>query len=138
MNWHDESLQGQQLPGCRNGTGPNAANVSGACPCIADKSQLVAGRAHQGVDLRLTTRSPLPYNLPVENCGIAHLGGPGWWWGPNCRARSVAELLGIRLLCHVRNANCVFNVTPDIRGKIPDDQAKALFDLRKTYESLGV
>jgi len=81
---------------------------------------------------------PLPYYLPVENCGLAHLGGPGWWWGPNCRARSVTELLGIRLLCHVRNANCVFNVTPDIRGKIPDDQAQVLRDLRERWEAMGL
>ena len=81
---------------------------------------------------------PLPYYLPVENCTMAHMGGAGWWWRPNCRARSVEELLGIRLLCHVRNANCVFNVTPDIRGKIPDDQVNALLELRRQFESMNL
>ena len=80
--------------------------------------------------------APLPYYLPVENCTIAHEGSGGWWWGPNCRPRSVKELLGIRLLCHTRNANCVFNVTPDTRGKIPDDQVKALLDTGAAWDRL--
>ncbi|MFW6335672.1 MAG: hypothetical protein ACOC3G_00885, partial [Phycisphaeraceae bacterium] len=79
---------------------------------------------------------PLPYYIPVENCTIAHEGSYGWWWGPNCRARSLEELLGIRLLCHARNANCVFNCTPDRRGRIPDDQARRLVELRKKWEKL--
>ena len=67
---------------------------------------------------------PVDYYLPVENCVIGHTGSFGWWWGPNCRARNVAELLGIKLLCRERNANCVLNAAPDRRGKIPDDQAR--------------
>ncbi|MFW6146738.1 MAG: alpha-L-fucosidase, partial [Planctomycetota bacterium] len=80
----------------------------------------------------------LPYYLPVENCTLAHTGSYGWWWGPHVRPRSVEELLGVRLLCKARNANCVLNVTPDRRGRIPDDQAAALFDVRDKMESLGL
>lgn len=79
---------------------------------------------------------PLPYYIPVENCTIAHMGSYGWWWGPNCRPRSLEELLGIRLLCHARNANCVFNVAPDRRGQIPADQVKALLKLQRRWETL--
>lgn len=83
-----------------------------------------------------TVEEPLPYYVPVENCTMAHEGSFGWWWGPNCRARSLQELLGIRLLCHARHANCVFNCTPDRRGRIPDDQARRLVELRTQWETL--
>jgi alpha-L-fucosidase len=79
---------------------------------------------------------PLPYYLPVENCTLAHEGSFGWWWGPNVRPRSVQELLGLRLLCHARNANCVLNVTPDPAGRIPEDQTAALRETRQRWEAL--
>ena len=82
--------------------------------------------------------APRAYYMPVENCTIAHKGSFGFWWGPEATARSLEELLGTRLLCHVRNSNCVFNITPDRRGQIPDDQAKVLRDLRETWESMGL
>ncbi len=81
---------------------------------------------------------PLPYYIPVENCTLAHKGSYGWWWGPNCTARTTEELLGIRLLCRERNANCVFNVTPDNRGKIPDDQARTLLEVQSKWQSVGL
>ncbi|MBS3762121.1 MAG: alpha-L-fucosidase [Planctomycetes bacterium] len=82
--------------------------------------------------------APLPYYLPVENCTIAHRDSFGWWWGPGVKPRSIEELLGVRLLCHARNANCVFNLTPNREGKIPDDQAAALFEVRDRWQSLGL
>jgi alpha-L-fucosidase len=82
--------------------------------------------------------TPRAYYMPVENCSIAHVGGFGWWWAPTTQARSLEELLGIRLLCHTRNSNCVFNVTPDRRGLVPDDQARVLIDLREKWEAMGL
>mgnify|MGYP006280825577 CR=1 FL=1 len=75
-----------------------------------------------------------PYYIPVENCTIAHQDSYGWWWGPDVKPRSLEELLGVRLLCHARNANCVFNVTPSPEGKIPEDQARRLAQVREAYE----
>jgi alpha-L-fucosidase len=80
---------------------------------------------------------PLPYYLPVENCTIAHPNSYGWWWGPEVEPRSVEELIGIRFLCEARNANCIFNVTPSPEGKIPEDQAQALFEMRDKRKSLS-
>jgi alpha-L-fucosidase len=80
---------------------------------------------------------PLPYYLPVENCTLAHHNSFGWWWGPDVAPRSVEELLGVRLLCHARNANCVFNVTPSPEGKIAGNQVQALFETRDRWESLS-
>ncbi len=79
---------------------------------------------------------PRMYYVPIENCTIAHQNSYGWWWGPDVQPRSLEELLGIRLLCHARNANCVFNVTPSPEGKIPEDQARRLVEVREEYEGL--
>lgn len=79
---------------------------------------------------------PLHYYMPMECCILGHTGG--WFWGPNAQPRTVEELLGIRLLCHARNANCVLNFPPDRRGLIPEAYARLLGEVRQRWESLGV
>lgn len=76
--------------------------------------------------------------IPVEATMLAHTDPLAWWWTPGTKALSDAELLGMRLLTRERNANLVFNLTPDRRGLIPDDQAAALQRLRRTTQQMGL
>jgi alpha-L-fucosidase len=63
------------------------------------------------------------YYLPGEVCDPV---GREWFFRPEDRPRSDAELLGMLLLSRARGANLLLDVGPDTRGLIPDSFADAL------------
>jgi alpha-L-fucosidase len=60
---------------------------------------------------------PAEVNTPILN---------GWFWSPEKRAKSPAELVDYFYRSVGRNGNMLLNLSPDTRGLIPDDQLAAL------------
>ena len=60
---------------------------------------------------------PAEVNTPILN---------GWFWSPEKRAKSPAELVDYFYRSVGRNGNMLLNLSPDTRGLIPDDQLTAL------------
>jgi alpha-L-fucosidase len=49
-----------------------------------------------------------------------------WFWAPKKHPRSITQLVDIYYTSIGRNGNLIFNLSPDSRGLIPDDQLAAL------------
>ena len=72
------------------------------------------------------------YYIPMEVCDT--LTGM-WFWHPEDRARSPRYLYYLYSESIRRGANLLLNVSPDRTGRIPDDQVKALKELKKFIDS---
>jgi alpha-L-fucosidase len=62
---------------------------------------------------------------PAET-DVTLLAGGQWFWAPGKRPRPVAELVDIYYASIGRNGNLILNLSPDKRGRVPDDQVAAL------------
>lgn len=76
-----------------------------------------------------------PYYIPGEVCDTI---GYSWFYLDDDPLRSVAELLGMRLVSRQRGANFLLNVPPDRRGLIPQHYVNALTQLRSQTERIIV
>ncbi|MCE5326092.1 MAG: alpha-L-fucosidase [Planctomycetaceae bacterium] len=57
-----------------------------------------------------------------------------WFGGPHAYVRDARELFAMRLLCHQRRANLVFNVPPTDEGIFRQDYIDALMKVQKMWE----
>jgi len=62
---------------------------------------------------------------PAET-NVTILGNGQWFWARNKRPRPVPQLVDIFYSSIGRNGNLIFNLSPDNRGLVPDDQLAAL------------
>lgn len=62
---------------------------------------------------------------PTET-NVTILANGQWFWAPGKKPRSVSQLVDIYFSSIGRNGNFIFNLSPDRRGLIPDDQLEAL------------
>ncbi|KQV59576.1 coagulation factor 5/8 type domain-containing protein [Pelomonas sp. Root1217] len=62
---------------------------------------------------------------PAET-NVTILGGGQWFWARNKGPRPVTQLVDIFYASTGRNGNLIFNLSPDNRGLVPDDQVTAL------------
>jgi alpha-L-fucosidase len=62
---------------------------------------------------------------PTET-NVTILANGQWFWAPGKKPRSVSQLVDIYFSSIGRNGNFIFNLSPDRRGLIPDDQIEAL------------
>lgn len=62
---------------------------------------------------------------PAET-NVTILGNGQWFWAQTKRPRPVTQLVDIFYASTGRNANLIFNLSPDNRGLVPDDQMTAL------------
>jgi len=58
-----------------------------------------------------------------------------WFWHPEDRARSPRHLYYLYSESIRRGANLLLNVSPDRTGRIPDDQVKALMQLKEFIDN---
>ncbi len=72
------------------------------------------------------------YYIPMEVCDTVT---GFWFWHPEDRARSPRHLYYIYSESIRRGANLLLNVSPDRTGRIPEDQVKALKELKKLIDS---
>lgn len=75
--------------------------------------------------------SPGAFYIPGEVCDPI---GYEWFWQPDDKLRSDAELLGMRLIARERKTNFLLDVPPDRSGRIPKETVGALMRLRKSLE----
>jgi len=68
---------------------------------------------------------PAEVNTPILN---------GWFWSPEKRAKSPAELVDYFYRSVGRNGNMLLNLSPDTRGLIPDDQLAALARMARVID----
>lgn len=81
---------------------------------------------------------PVSCFLPAEAVMRTDRGvGDCWFGGESAVVCSPEELLGMRLLCRTRGANCVFNVPPTPDGTIRQDYRAALLQVRRMWEEVG-
>jgi alpha-L-fucosidase len=62
---------------------------------------------------------------PAET-NVTILGNGQWFWARTKRPRPVTQLVDIFYASTGRNGNLIFNLSPDNRGLVPDDQMMAL------------
>jgi alpha-L-fucosidase len=62
---------------------------------------------------------------PAE-VNVTILANGQWFWAPEKHPRSITQLVDIYYTSIGRNGNLIFNLSPDSRGLIPDDQLAAL------------
>ncbi len=62
---------------------------------------------------------------PTET-NVTILANGQWFWAPGKKPRSVSQLVDIYYSSIGRNGNFIFNLSPDTRGLVPDDQLEAL------------
>jgi len=72
------------------------------------------------------------YYIPMEVCDT--LTGM-WFWHPEDRPRSPRHLYYLYSESIRRGANLLLNVSPDRTGRIPDDQVKALMQLKEFIDN---
>src|ERR1019366_1871764 len=63
--------------------------------------------------------------FPAE-INVTILANGAWFWAPQKHPRSLSELVDIYYRSIGRHGNLIFNLSPDNRGLIPDDQLEAL------------
>ena len=89
-----------------------------------------------GEDVTGKGGQPQEYFLPTEVVTCMDNMADRWWFGgPNAVVRSVRELTAIRMLCHVREANCVLNVPPTPEGRLRPDYVDALLAVARAWEA---
>jgi alpha-L-fucosidase len=74
------------------------------------------------------------YYLPGETCDTLT---KDWFYVPDQRPRSDAELFGMYSITRARRANFLLDVPPDTTGQIPDYHVQALMRLAKNIENFG-
>ena len=90
-----------------------------------------------GRDVTGEDGEPKRYYIPSESvltmdCACERL----WFGGPSSIVFDDDVLLGMRLLCRARKANCVLNVPPTPEGKIRPDYIASLMRLEKNWRRL--
>ncbi len=73
------------------------------------------------------------YYQPCEFCDTVN---DHWFWLPEDRPKSDAELLGTALLCRSRNMNLLLDIAPDPHGVVPQEQVAALQRLHRNLERM--
>lgn len=85
-----------------------------------------------GSRAKLTPGSHLWW-YPTET-NVTILAGGQWFWAPGKKPRSVSQLVDIYFSSIGRNGNFIFNLSPDRRGLVPDDQLEALSRMSKVIK----
>ena len=74
---------------------------------------------------------------PAET-NVTILGNGQWFWARSKRPRPVTQLVDIFYASIGRNGNLILNLSPDHRGRVPDDQVQALSQMaeivRETFK----
>ena len=78
------------------------------------------------------TKNGRKYYLPEETCDTMT---PSWFWFPNEAPRPVQDLHQLYSTCRRKGINLLLNVGPDKRGKIPQDRADRLMELKRAIDN---